>query len=77
MSQDSEHLQLLAIFHYVVAGLAALLSFLPLFYSGSYFTPLGIRVRVISNRRLHFLAGSLLQWAQFSLSQESSWRSAS
>jgi hypothetical protein len=34
MSQDSEHLQLLAIFHYVVAGLAALLSFLPLFYSG-------------------------------------------
>jgi hypothetical protein len=33
VSQDSEHLQLLAIFHYVVAGLAGLLSFFPLFYS--------------------------------------------
>jgi len=33
VSQDSEHLQLLAIFHYVVAGLAAFLSFFPLFYS--------------------------------------------
>jgi hypothetical protein len=33
VSQDSEHLQLLAIFHYVIAGLAALLSFFPLFYS--------------------------------------------
>ena len=33
MSQDSEHLQLLSIFHYVVAGLAALLAFFPLFYS--------------------------------------------
>ena len=33
MNQDREHLQLLAIFHYVVAGLAALLSFFPLFYS--------------------------------------------
>jgi len=33
MSQDSEHLQLLAIFHYVVGGLAALFSFFPLFYS--------------------------------------------
>ncbi len=31
--QDREHLQLLAIFHYVVAGLAALLSFFPLLYS--------------------------------------------
>ena len=33
MNQDSEHLQLLAIFHYVVAGLAALFSFFPLLYS--------------------------------------------
>jgi len=33
VSQESEHLQLLAIFHYVVAGLAALVSFFPLFYS--------------------------------------------
>ena len=33
MNQDAEHLQLLAIFHYVVAGLAALFSFFPLFYS--------------------------------------------
>jgi hypothetical protein len=33
MSQDKEHLQLLAIFHYVVAGLAALFSFFPLLYT--------------------------------------------
>jgi hypothetical protein len=33
VNQDREHLNLLAIFHYVVAGLAALLSFFPLFYS--------------------------------------------
>jgi hypothetical protein len=33
MNQDAEHLQLLTIFHYVVAGVAALLSFFPLFYS--------------------------------------------
>jgi hypothetical protein len=33
MNHDSEHLQLLAIFHYVVAGVAALCSFFPLLYS--------------------------------------------
>jgi hypothetical protein len=33
MNQDREHLRLLAIFHYVVAGLAALFSFFPLLYS--------------------------------------------
>ena len=33
MSQDREHLQLLAIFHYVVAGLAAVFSFFPLLYT--------------------------------------------
>jgi len=33
MIQDREHLQLLVIFHYVVAGLAALLSFFPLLCS--------------------------------------------
>jgi hypothetical protein len=33
MNHDTEHLQLLAIFHYVVAGLAALLSFFPLLYT--------------------------------------------
>ena len=33
MNQDKEHLQLLAIFHYVVAGLAALFSFFPLLYT--------------------------------------------
>jgi len=33
MSQGREHLQLLAIFHYVVAGLAALFSFFPLLYT--------------------------------------------
>jgi hypothetical protein len=33
MNRDREQLQLLAIFHYVVAGLAALFSFFPLLYS--------------------------------------------
>jgi ABC-type branched-subunit amino acid transport system permease subunit len=32
MDQDTEHLRLLAIFHYVVAGLAGLFSFFPLLY---------------------------------------------
>ena len=33
MNRDEEHLRLLAIFHYVVAGLAALFSFFPLLYT--------------------------------------------
>lgn len=33
MSQDAEHLRLLAIFHYIVAGLGALCSFFPLLYT--------------------------------------------
>lgn len=33
MNQDNERLRLLAIFHYVVAGFAALVSFFPLLYS--------------------------------------------
>ena len=33
MNQDKEHLHLLAIFHYVVAGLGALCSFFPLLYT--------------------------------------------
>ncbi len=33
MNQDKEYLRLLAIFHYVVAGLAALFSFFPLLYT--------------------------------------------
>ena len=33
MNKDAEHLQLLAIFHYVVAGVAARFSFFPLLYS--------------------------------------------
>jgi len=33
MNQDREHLRLLAIFHYVVAGLAALFSSFPLLYT--------------------------------------------
>lgn len=32
MPQDQEHLQLLAIFHYIVGGLAGLFSFFPLLY---------------------------------------------
>ncbi|HXX42650.1 MAG TPA: hypothetical protein VEI58_10345 [Chthoniobacterales bacterium] len=34
MNADSEHLRLLSIFHYVVAGLAALFCFFPLLYAG-------------------------------------------
>src|SRR5881396_709817 len=39
MNQGTDHLRLLAIFHYVVAGLAALFSFFPLLYTmvGSIF----------------------------------------
>src|SRR5882724_1406457 len=33
MNQDTEHLRLLAIFHYIVAGLAALFSCFPLLYT--------------------------------------------
>ncbi len=33
MNQDAEHLRLLSIFHYVVAGLAALFSLFPLLYT--------------------------------------------
>jgi hypothetical protein len=33
MNQDTEHLRLLSIFHYVVSGLAALFSFFPLLYT--------------------------------------------
>ncbi|PYL66931.1 MAG: hypothetical protein DMF28_10325 [Verrucomicrobia bacterium] len=33
MNQDKEHLRLLAIFHYIAAGLAALFSFFPLLYT--------------------------------------------
>jgi hypothetical protein len=33
MNPDKEHLRLLAIFHYIVAGLAALFSFFPLLYT--------------------------------------------
>jgi hypothetical protein len=33
VDRDTEHLNLLSIFHYVVGGLAALFSFFPLFYS--------------------------------------------
>jgi hypothetical protein len=34
MTKDSDHLRLLGIFHYIVAGLAALFSFFPLLYAG-------------------------------------------
>src|SRR5438067_5517053 len=39
MNQGTDHLRLLAIFHYVVAGLAALFSFFPILYTiiGSIF----------------------------------------
>jgi hypothetical protein len=53
MDRYAEQLNLLAIFDYVVGGLAALFSFFLLFYSvsaGSYFTPPSIR-------RQLFLAG--------------------
>ncbi|MEN6449197.1 MAG: hypothetical protein ABFC96_01780 [Thermoguttaceae bacterium] len=34
MNQDVEHLRLLSIFHYVVAGIAALVALIPIFYLG-------------------------------------------
>jgi ABC-type branched-subunit amino acid transport system permease subunit len=34
MSHDEEHLRLLSIFHYIVAGLGGLFSFFPLLYAG-------------------------------------------
>jgi hypothetical protein len=34
MNSDAEHLRLLSVFHYVVAGLAALFSLFPLLYAG-------------------------------------------
>jgi predicted membrane channel-forming protein YqfA (hemolysin III family) len=37
MNQDAEHLRLLSIFHYVVAGVAALCSFFPLLYTAMGF----------------------------------------
>jgi hypothetical protein len=39
MNRDEEHLRLLSIFHYVVAGLGALFSLFPLFYTamGAFF----------------------------------------
>ena len=45
MDRDTEQLKLLAIFHYVVAGLAALFSFFPLLY-----TALGV-IFIIAGRR--------------------------
>ena len=33
MNQDAEHLRLLSIFHYIVAGLAGLFAFFPLLYT--------------------------------------------
>jgi hypothetical protein len=33
MNQDAEHLRLLSIFHYVIAGVAAFCSFVPLIYT--------------------------------------------
>jgi len=32
MTQDENHLQLLSIFHYIVAGLSALFALLPIFH---------------------------------------------
>ena len=34
MNRDEDHLRLLSIFHYIVAGLAVLFAFLPLLYAG-------------------------------------------
>jgi hypothetical protein len=34
LNQDAEHLRLLSIFHYIVAGVSAFVSFFPLLYSG-------------------------------------------
>src|SRR5438876_6722313 len=42
MNQDSEHLRLLSIFHYVVAGVAAFCSFFPLLYTIMGFVFVGL-----------------------------------
>ncbi len=51
MNQDTEHLRLLSIFHYVVAGAGAFLSFFPLLY-----TVLGIVFVVLSRHPSHDLS---------------------
>lgn len=64
MNQDKEHLQLLAIFHYVVAGLAALFSFSHYFTQQSAlfsYLPRDTEQRNrVKNCHLNFLAGFLL-----------------
>jgi hypothetical protein len=66
MNQDREHLRLLAIFHYVVAGLAALFSFFHCFtrrLEPFSYLPRAIRLlpdqNRAKNRHLNLLAGSL------------------
>jgi hypothetical protein len=41
-NQDEQHLRLLSIFHYVVAGVAAFCSFFPLLYTGMGFVFLAV-----------------------------------
>ncbi|HJY52509.1 MAG TPA: hypothetical protein VKD89_00685 [Candidatus Udaeobacter sp.] len=79
MNQHAEHLQLLTIFHYVVAGLAALFSFFPLLYSlvgGFLLYAAHHPVRITRNLRRRSLGGSLLRSVWFSSWQASPWRFA-
>jgi len=68
MNRDEEHLQLLAIFHYVVAGFAALFSFFRC--STQRLTPSlyllrgTVRRNLAKTCRLNFLAGFLLRSAR-------------
>ncbi|PYK20050.1 MAG: hypothetical protein DME55_03330 [Verrucomicrobia bacterium] len=64
MDRDTEQLNLLAIFHYVVAGLAALFSFFPCstrqLAPSSYLLPGTEQRNRAKTYRLNFLAGFLL-----------------
>jgi len=64
MNQDREHLQLLAIFHYVVAGLAGLFSLFPRLYTTigtiSYSPQSTAQRNRVKTCRPNFSAGSLL-----------------
>jgi hypothetical protein len=62
MDHDIEQLKLLSIFHYVVAGLAALFSFFPLLYTtrsalSSYLQRVTEHRNPAKNCRLNFLVG--------------------
>ena len=79
MTQDEEHLRLLSIFHYIVAGLAALFAvFSGVFglLGGSCFMPQRIRSKSKVNLRLRLWPGFSSDWAASSLRAARRWRRA-